>query len=88
MGSRNDSENQSLSPELLTAILHSYRNGDENAFDRLLQCYMPLIDSMVGRCYEGLSPYYERDDVLQFALIALSRAVFVSRSSSDILIVA
>lgn len=74
MGSKNLSENNFLSPELLTALLRSYKNGDENAFDRLVQYYMPLIDSMVARCYEGLSPYYERDDVLQFALIALSRA--------------
>ncbi len=83
MGSRNVSENKSLSPELLTALLHSYRNGDENAFDRLVQFYMPLIDSMVGRCYEGLSPYYERDDVLQFALIALSRAALTYRSEQN-----
>ncbi|MBR3966832.1 MAG: sigma-70 family RNA polymerase sigma factor [Clostridia bacterium] len=74
MGSKNISDNSFLSPELLTALLRSYKNGDENAFDRLVQYYMPLIDSMVTRCYEGLSPYYERDDVLQFALIALSRA--------------
>lgn len=83
MGSKNARENKSLSPELLTALLHSYRNGDENAFDRLVQYYMPLIDSMVGRCYEGLSPYYERDDVLQFALIALSKAALTYRSEQN-----
>ena len=74
MGSSNINEIDTLSPELLTALLRSYRNGEENAFGRLAQYYMPLIDSMVARCYEGLSPYYERDDVLQFALIALSKA--------------
>lgn len=83
MGSKNARENKSLSPEVLTALLHSYRNGEENAFDRLVQYYMPLIDSMVGRCYEGLSPYYERDDVLQFALIALSKAALTYRSEQN-----
>ncbi len=83
MGSKNVSENKSLSPEMLTALLRLYRDGDENAFDRLVQYYMPLIDSMIGRCYEGLSPYYERDDVLQFALIALSKAALTYRSEQN-----
>ncbi len=83
MGSKNVSENKYLSPEILTALLCSYKNGDENAFDRLVQYYMPLIDSMVGRCYEGLSPYYEKDDVLQFALIALSKAALTYRSEQN-----
>ena len=83
MGSRKVNENESLSSQLLTALLRSYRNGDENAFDRLVQYYMPLIDSMVTRCYEGLSPYYERDDVLQFALIALSRAALTYKSEQN-----
>ena len=83
MESKNVSENKSLSSEMLTALLRLYKDGDENAFDRLVQYYMPLIDSMVGRCYEGLSPYYERDDVLQFALIALSRAALTYRSEQN-----
>ncbi len=73
---RNNSEIDPFSPEMLTALVKSYKDGDESSFDRLVNEYMPLIDSMVNRCYDGLSPYYEREDILQFALIAFSKAVF------------
>ena len=74
MGSKNKTEIIESSPEKFAALILSYKDGDETAFDRLVHLYHPLIDSMVNRCFEGLSPYYERDDVQQFALIAFSKA--------------
>lgn len=83
MGSKNVNEIIGSSPDRLTALVRSYKGGDETAFDRLVQLYSPLIDSMVNRCFEGLSPYYDRDDIHQFALIAFSRAALTYREGQE-----
>lgn len=74
MGSKKKTDNIESSPDELTALVRSYKLGNESSFERIERAYRPLLDSMVNRCYEQFSPYYERDDIRQFALIALSKA--------------
>lgn len=63
-----------FSSEEITKEVKAYKSGDEAAFDRLAALYRPLIESMVSRCYEGLSPYLEKEDARQYALIAFGKA--------------
>ncbi|MBQ8005665.1 MAG: sigma-70 family RNA polymerase sigma factor [Clostridia bacterium] len=83
MGIDRKSESFDSSPEKLTALIHSYRDGDEGAFDRLAKLFRPLIESMAAGCYEGLSSYCEWEDLLQYALIALSKAALSYNTEQD-----
>ncbi|MBE6538931.1 MAG: sigma-70 family RNA polymerase sigma factor [Ruminococcaceae bacterium] len=74
MNSDKKNEIIQFSSEDITKIINAYRSGDETAFDKLVGIYRPLIESMVSRCYEGLSQYLEKEDARQYALIAFSRA--------------
>ena len=76
-------KNIESSPEKLTGLIRSYKDGDESALDCLAHIYSPLIDSMVNRCFDGLSPYYEKEDVRQYALIAFSKAALTYNSDRD-----
>ena len=68
-------KNIESSPEKLTGLIRSYKDGDESAFDCLVHIYSPLIDR--------LSPYYEKEDVRQYALIAFSKAALTYNSDRD-----
>lgn len=83
MGSDNKKVIFESSPEILTALIRSYREGDEAAFDRLVMLYRPLIESMAAGCFEGLSAYCEWEDVLQYALITFSKAALAYNLDQD-----
>ncbi len=68
-------DTDSCNSDRVERLIAFYRDGDEIAFDSLAEIYRPLMRSMASSCYEGLSPYYEWDDILQYALIAFSKAV-------------
>ena len=60
--------------EDVTPLIIRYRAGDDVAFDKLTSIYRPLIDSMVNHCYAGVPEAFERDDLVQYALLAFSKA--------------
>ncbi|MBR4296033.1 MAG: sigma-70 family RNA polymerase sigma factor [Clostridia bacterium] len=64
-------------------LLLAYRGGDEVAFDSLIKIYHPLIDSMSDSCYLALSAVCEREDVVQDALIAFSKAAISYNIEQD-----
>lgn len=70
------------SPEV-RRLIEAYRADDETAFDRLVQIYRALIDSMVLKCSDRLSNLYAREDVMQYALIAFSKAVLTYKLEQD-----
>ncbi len=57
------------------SLIERYRKGDEAAFDSLAEMYKPLLVSMASACFPGLSSFCEWEDILQYALIAFSKAV-------------
>lgn len=83
MGSENKTGIFEASPDDLADLIRSFRMGDEAAFDRLAEMYHPLIESMASGCFDGLSHYYEWDDVLQYALIAFSKAALSYNLDQD-----
>ncbi len=83
MESENKTDFFPASKESIAELILSYRNGDQTAFESLAEMYKPLIKSMASGCFDGLSKYYEWDDVLQFALIAFSKAALSYNMEQD-----
>lgn len=65
-----DENKNTEAQKLITCI----RNGDQAAFNALLELYEPLVRSEVTRYGEGLSSF-DCDDLRQVALMAFYRAV-------------
>ena len=51
------------------------KNGDQAAFEKLLDGYAPLIDSMTGRFSAPAASVQDREDLRQEAVIAFYRAL-------------
>ena len=83
MGSVKNTEFKGKDIPELRYLIEAYRADDETAFDKLAEIYRPLIDSMVARCAEGLSEVCAREDVMQYALIAFSKAILTYKLDQD-----
>ncbi|MBO5281431.1 MAG: hypothetical protein J6B55_09535, partial [Clostridia bacterium] len=64
-------------------LLAEYRRDDELAFDRLAELYRPMLMAAVASYSEVLSELYDPDDLMQYALIALSKAALTYNASQS-----
>lgn len=51
------------------------RSGDADSMEKLIEQYRPMIERAVDASYTGLSGSTSREDVMQEALLAFSRAI-------------
>ncbi|MBE6553983.1 MAG: sigma-70 family RNA polymerase sigma factor [Ruminococcaceae bacterium] len=59
----------------LTETIRRAKNGDQAAFEALLDRYTPLIDSMVGRFASDSATAEDREDLRQEALVGFYKAM-------------
>jgi RNA polymerase sporulation-specific sigma factor len=64
-------------------LLHSVREGDQDAFSELLLRYRPLIDRAVDRCSVSLPGEESREDIRQEALAAFYDAIRSYRTDQE-----
>lgn len=64
-------------------LLDEYRRDNELAFDRLAELYRPMLLAAVASYSEALAELYDSDDLMQYALIALSKAALTYNSSQS-----
>ena len=67
-------EENDFSDEDVNRLLMEYRGDNELAFDQLAELYRPMLDAAVSSYSEALAEVYDSDDLMQYALIALSKA--------------
>ena len=59
----------------LVKLIRSAQGGDQAAFEKLLNRYAPLIDSMTGRFASSLGTAQDHDDLRQEAVICFYKAL-------------
>ncbi len=64
-------------------LIDEYRNDNEPAFDRLARLYRPMLDAAVSSYKDAMSELYDKDDLMQYALIALSKAALTYDASQS-----
>ncbi len=67
-------ERNDFSDENVNRLISEYRSDYELAFDRLAELYRPMLEAAVSSYSEALAGVYDSDDLMQYALIALSKA--------------
>ena len=64
-------------------LIDEYRRDNEPAFDRLAELYRPMLLAAVGTYGDTLAEVYDSDDLMQYALIALSKAALTYNASQS-----
>ena len=64
-----------VSEQQLPALLQAAKNGDQAAFEALLDMYAPLIDSMARQFVNTLSMAFDREDLRQEAVLCFFHAL-------------
>lgn len=64
-------------------LIDEYRRDNELAFDRLAELYRPMLSAAVASYGDALSEVYDSDDLMQYALIALSKAALTYNASQS-----
>lgn len=59
----------------LSALIQSAKNGNQQAFEDLLDLYAPLIDSMTRQFVNTLSMAFDREDLRQEAILCFFHAL-------------
>lgn len=65
----------SESEKRLSALIQAAKNGDQQAFEELLDLYAPLIDSMARQFVNTLSMAFDREDLRQEAVLCFFHAM-------------
>ncbi|MBE6602084.1 MAG: sigma-70 family RNA polymerase sigma factor [Ruminococcaceae bacterium] len=63
------------SEKQLSALLQAAKNGNQQAFEDLLDLYAPLIDSMTRQFVNTLSMAFDREDLRQEAILCFFHAL-------------
>jgi len=63
------------SEKRLSALLRTAKNGDQQAFEDLLDLYAPLIDSMARQFVNTSSMAFDREDLRQEAVLCFFHAL-------------
>ena len=64
-------------------LIDEYRRDNELAFDRLAELYRPMLFASVASYGDALAEVYDSDDLMQYALIALSKAALTYNASQS-----
>ena len=64
-------------------LIDEYRRDNELAFDHLAELYRPMLSAAVASYGDALSEVYDSDDLMQYALIALSKAALTYNASQS-----
>ncbi len=64
-------------------LIDEYRRDNELAFDRLAELYRPMLLAAVASYGDALAEVYDADDLMQYALIALSKAALTYNASQS-----
>ncbi|MBQ2378375.1 MAG: sigma-70 family RNA polymerase sigma factor [Clostridia bacterium] len=64
-------------------LIDEYRRDNELAFDRLAELYRPMLLASVASYGDALAEVYDSDDLMQYALIALSKAALTYNASQS-----
>ncbi|MBO5904730.1 MAG: sigma-70 family RNA polymerase sigma factor [Clostridia bacterium] len=64
-------------------LIDEYRRDNELAFDHLAELYRPMLSAAVASYGDALSEVYDSDDLMQYALIALSKAALTYNVSQS-----
>ena len=64
-------------------LIEEYRRDNELAFDRLAELYRPMLLAAVSSYGDALAEVYDSDDLMQYALIALSKAALTYNASQS-----
>ena len=71
MSNKFDSESE----KRLSALIQAAKNGDQQAFEDLLDLYAPLIDSMARQFVNTSSMAFDREDLRQEAILCFFHAL-------------
>lgn len=66
---------KNLSQDALIGLIKAAKNGDQSAFEALLEQYTPLIDSMTERFGGSACSEQDKEDLRQEAIICFYRAM-------------
>ena len=64
-------------------LIDEYRRDNELAFDCLAELYRPMLLASVASYGDALAEVYDSDDLMQYALIALSKAALTYNASQS-----
>lgn len=64
-------------------LIDEYCRDNELAFDHLAELYRPMLSAAVASYGDALSEVYDSDDLMQYALIALSKAALTYNASQS-----
>ena len=74
---------KSFSDAEVNGLIDEYRRDNELAFDRLAELYRPMLSAAVSSYGDALAEVYDADDLMQYALIALSKAALTYNASQS-----
>ncbi|MBQ2735391.1 MAG: sigma-70 family RNA polymerase sigma factor [Clostridia bacterium] len=66
---------ESISKDVLIGLIDAAKDGDQSAFEALLEQYTPLIDSMTERFGGSARSKQDKEDLRQEAIICFYRAM-------------
>ena len=76
-------EEKGFSDAEVNRLIGEYCRDNELAFDRLAELYRPMLMAAVASYSEALAELYDPDDLMQYALIALSKAALTYNASQS-----
>lgn len=76
-------DEKSFSDAQVNSLINEYRRDNELAFDRLAELYRPMLLAVVSSYSDALAEVYDTDDLMQYALIALSKSALTYNASQS-----